>query len=162
MYISDFKIRLTSEDINDSVNELISGYKSDLTRLIFVIIEDGLLIDGSYKLKLVNVDFTIKLSNVKINNEFIALDVNLIKTQAGVRLPGNFILSLFSKFINSKLLNYGVSYTNKQVFIDMTKLLVTSPLKNIEIETVKIHNGMLEIEVSAINLILGKGGLNES
>jgi len=152
MQIKDIKIKLSSQDINQSVHELLNKYQFKLEDLLLSLNDDGLIVQFKYKVAITNIEFIIKLSNVYINNDDVSLDMKIIKPK---------VLSLInigplSNLLNNKLTHLGVRYNNGKVDIDLSQLLPSTPINNIDIKKIKIVNGYLEVEVSNFDMKINK------
>jgi len=148
MQIIDIKIKLSSQDINQSAQELLSKYKFKLDDLLLSLNDDGLIIQFKYKVAITKVDFVVKLSNVYVSNDDVSLDMRIIKP----RIASMINIGPISNLLNNKLTHLGIRYNNGKVDIDLEQLYPHTPIKNIDIKKVKIVNGYLEIEVSNFEL----------
>lgn len=150
MNISEVKVKLLGNDILGIINEFV---KVDGLSLKKVLIEDGIVLEGSFK-KGFSMDFRIKVEIIQcVDNKIIAKISKIKILNIGVfRIFRSFALKQLSKVFYEK----GVNSEKDKVTINVNKLLKDVPFVDIKIEEIFIKGSELWVEASEVNIsVLG-------
>ena len=151
MNISGIEVKLLGNDILSIINEFV---KVDGLTLKSVCIEDGIVLEGTFK-KGFSMDFLVKAEIIEcVNNKIVA-------RVAKVKILNIGVLRIFRSFALKKLakefINKGINSEKDKVIINVNKLLKDVPFVDLNIEEIFIKGSEVCVEVNQVNIsIAGK------
>jgi uncharacterized membrane protein YkvA (DUF1232 family) len=146
MNISEVKVKLVGNDILSIINEFV---KVDGLNLKSVTIEDGIIIEGSFK-KGIKIDFLVKAELVEcVNNKITARIVKAKILNLGLfRIIRSFVLKQLAKAFKE----YGIESQKDKVTININTILKDVPFVDLTINEIFIKRSELWVEASNINI----------
>lgn len=146
MNISEVKVKLVGNDILSIINEFV---KVDGLKLKSVDIEDGIIIEGSFK-KGIKIDFFVKAELVEcVNNKITARIVKVKILNLGLfRIIRSFALKQLSKAFKE----YGIESQKDKVTININTILKDVPFVDLTINEIFMKRSELWVEASNINI----------
>lgn len=146
MNISEVKVKLTGNDILSIINEFV---KIEGLNLKSVTIEDGVILEGSFK-KGIKIDFLVKAEIIEcVNNKISARIVKVKILNLGLfRIIRSFALKQLAKAFKS----YGIESNKDKVIIDINMILKDVPFVDLTINEIFMRRSELWIEASNINI----------
>lgn len=146
MNISEVKVKLLGNDILSIINEFV---KIEELNLKSVTIEDGIVLEGSFK-KGIKIDFLVKAELIECaNNKITAKIVKAKILNLGLfRIIRSFALKQLAKAFKS----YGIESDKDKVIIDINMILKDVPFVDLTINEVFMKRSELWVEASNINI----------
>jgi len=146
MNISEVKVKLVGNDILSIINEFV---KVDGLNLKCVTIEDGIILEGSFK-KGIKIDFLVKAELVEcFNNKITARIVKAKILNLGLfRIIRSFALKQLAKAFKE----YGIESQKDKVTININTILSDVPFVDLTINEIFMKRSELWVEASNINI----------
>lgn len=146
MKISEVKVKLLGNDILSIINEFV---KVDGLTLKSVIIDDGIILEGSFK-KGIKIDFLLKTELVEcFNNKITARVVKVKILNLGLfRIIRSFALKQLAKAFKE----YGIESQKDKVIININTILKDVPFVDLNISEIFMKRSELWVEVNNINI----------
>jgi len=146
MNISEVKVKLLGNDILSIINEFV---KIEGLNLKSVTIEDGIVLEGSFK-KGIKIDFLVKAELIEcVNNKITARIVKAKILNLGLfRIIRSFALKQLAKAFKS----YGIESDKDKVIIDINMILKYVPFVDLTINEIFMKRSELWVEASNINI----------
>lgn len=146
MNISEVKVKLLGNDILSIINEFV---KIEGLNLKSVAIEDGIVLEGSFKTG-IKIDFLVKAELIEcVNNKITARIVKAKILNLGLfRIIRSFALKQLAKAFKS----YGIESDKDKVIIDINMILKDVPFVDLTINEIFMKRSELWVEASNINI----------
>jgi uncharacterized membrane protein YkvA (DUF1232 family) len=146
MNISEIKVKLLGNDILSIINEFV---KIDGLNIKSVVIDDGIVLEGSFK-KGLKMDFLAKMELIEcVNNKISARIVKVKILNLGIfRIIRSFALKKLAKAFKE----YGIESEKDKVVIDINALLKNVPYVDLNVNEIFMKRSELWVEASDINI----------
>lgn len=146
MNISEVKVKLVGNDILSIINEFV---KVDGLNLKSVNIEDGIILEGSFK-KGIKIDFLVKAELVECVNNKITARIGKVKIlNLGLfRILRSFALKQLAKAFKE----YGIESQKDKITININTILSGVPFVDLTINEIFMKRSELWVEASNINI----------
>ncbi|OOM80260.1 hypothetical protein CLPUN_13700 [Clostridium puniceum] len=146
MNISEVKVKLVGKDILSIINEFV---KIDGLNLKSVTIEDGIILDGSFK-KGIKIDFLMKVELVEcFSNKITARIVKVKILNLGLfRIIRSFALKQLAKVFKE----YGIESQKDKVTININTIIKDVPFVDLTIDEIFMKRSELWVEISNVNI----------
>lgn len=146
MNISEVKVKLVGNDILSIINEFV---KIEGLNLKSITIEDGIILEGSFK-KGIKIDFLVRTELIEcVNNKISARIVKVKILNLGMfRIIRSFALKQLVKAFKA----YGIESEKDKAIIDINTVLKDVPFVDLTINEVFMKRSELWVEASNINI----------
>ncbi len=149
MKISNIKISITEKDLYSIVVDVLRDYVPvEGLKIDKILVDKNINVIGSYKHKL-SIPFSVDISINKVENNKLYLSINKINVKSLKIFKG--IVNVALKVISSKVVNFGIEFTDDTIIIDLYKLCKVIPMVDFKLEDLSIIPYGLEAEVSNFN-----------
>lgn len=146
MNISEVKVKLVGNDILSIINEFV---KIEGLNLKSVTIEDGLILEGSFK-KGIKIDFLVKAEISEcVNNKISA---RLVKAKILNLGLFRILRSIALKQLEKAFKAYGLKSDKDKVIVDINMILKDVPFVDLTINEIFMKRSELWVEASNINI----------
>ncbi len=149
MKISNIKISITEKDLYSIVVDVLRDYVPvEGLKIDKILVDKNINVIGSYKHKL-SIPFSVDISINKVENNKLYLSIDKINVKSLKIFKG--IVNVALKVISSKVVNFGIEFTDDTIIIDLYKLCKVIPMVDFKLEDLSIIPYGLEAEVSNFN-----------
>ncbi len=149
MKISNIKISITEKDLYSIVVDVLRDYVPvEGLKIDKILVDKNINVIGSYKHKL-SIPFSVDISINKVENNKLYLSIDKINVKSLKIFKG--IVNVALKVISSKVVNFGIEFTDDTIIIDLYKLCKVIPMVDFNLEDLSIIPYGLEAEVSNFN-----------
>lgn len=149
MKISNIKISITEKDLYSIVVDVLRDYVPvEGLKIDKILVDKNINVVGSYKHK-VSIPFSVDISINKVENNKLYLSIDKINVKSLKIFKG--IVNVALKVISSKVVNFGIEFTDDTIIIDLYKLCKVIPMVDFKLEDLSIIPYGLEAEVSNFN-----------
>ncbi len=149
MKISNIKISITEKDLYSIVVDVLRDYVPvEGLKIDKILVDKNINVIGSYKHKL-SIPFSVDISINKVENNKLYLSIDKINVKSLKIFKG--IVNVALKVISSKVVNFGIEFTDDTIIIDLYKLCKVIPMIDFKLEDLSIIPYGLEAEVSNFN-----------
>jgi len=149
MKISNIKISITEKDLYSIVVDVLRDYVPvEGLKIDKILVDKNINVIGSYKHKL-SIPFSVDISINKVENNKLYLSIDKINVKSLKIFKG--IVNVALKVISSKVINFGIEFTDDTIIIDLYKLCKVIPMVDFKLEDLSIIPYGLEAEVSNFN-----------
>ncbi len=149
MKISNIKISITEKDLYSIVVDVLRDYVPvEGLKIDKILVDKNINVIGSYKHKL-SIPFSVDISINKVENNKLYLSIDKINVKSLKIFKG--IVNVALKVISSKVINFGIEFTDDTIIVDLYKLCKVIPMVDFKLEDLSIIPYGLEAEVSNFN-----------
>lgn len=149
MKISNIKISITEKDLYSIVVDVLRDYVPvEGLKIDKILVDKNINVVGSYKHK-VSIPFSVDISINKVENNKLYLSIDKINVKSLKIFKG--IVNVALKVISSKVVNFGIEFTDNMIIVDLYRLCKVIPMVDFKLEDLSIIPYGLEAEVSNFN-----------
>jgi uncharacterized membrane protein YkvA (DUF1232 family) len=149
MKISNIKISITEKDLHSIVVEVLRDYVPvEGLKIDKILVDKNINVVGSYKHR-VSIPFSVDISIKKVENNKLYLSIDKINVKSLKIFKG--IVNIALKVISSKVVDFGIEFTDDMINIDLYKLCKVIPMVDFKLENLSVIPYGLEAEVSNFN-----------
>ncbi len=149
MKISNIKISITEKDLYSIVVDVLRDYVPvEGLKIDKILVDKNINVVGSYKHK-VSIPFSVYISINKVENNKLYLSIDKINVKSLKIFKG--IVNVALKVISSKVVNFGIEFTDNMIIVDLYRLCKVIPMVDFKLEDLSIIPYGLEAEVSNFN-----------